>query len=448
MLSPCYAILFVLAILALIFLGVSTLSKRKNLAPEIKRKTVHIGMGLTAVSFPWLFDRIWPVILLAVLAVSAMLIARFTPLLHKRIGGVLHEVERSSLGEIYFPIAIALLFVLADNEPILYVVPILVLTLADAVAALIGVRYGMLLYATSEGSKSAEGSLSFLAVAFLSAAIPLMLLTDDQVTRIILVSLVIGILVMLFEAISVGGIDNLFIPVGCYGLLQQYHYMENVELLFRLVAIGLIGGIIFCCRRKTTLIASALLAATLVGYMNWMLGGWYWLAASLVLYLTYTRIWPKSDQNSSPVHTVRTIVAVTTPGMVWLITATTHYHPVLFFSFILSYGSQLVIIGMLQLQYACPSISPMRRSATAVLRSWLVFAPIFFLPLIAREITEEQVISTFYAALTSLPLLVFTAGVFLLLDPYLSKRPQSRTRWISYAITGFAVSFLGAIAMS
>ena len=32
--------------------------------PELTRKAVHVGMGLIALSLPWLFDRTWPVMAL------------------------------------------------------------------------------------------------------------------------------------------------------------------------------------------------------------------------------------------------------------------------------------------------------------------------------------------------------------------------------------------------
>jgi phytol kinase len=72
--------------------------------------------------------------------------------------------ERRSLGEVYFPAAVAVLFCLSHQTPLLFCIPILMLTLADAVAALIGVRYGRLRYQTLEGQKSAEGSITFFTL--------------------------------------------------------------------------------------------------------------------------------------------------------------------------------------------------------------------------------------------------------------------------------------------
>ena len=114
-------------------------------------------MGLVLLPLPWVFDRAWPVIVLAVLACGAVVAARRSRRLRSGIGTVMGGTGRVSLGEVYFPIAVCLLFLLSRGDWLLYVVPILMLALADAVAALVGIRYGLSQYRTSDGHKSLEG---------------------------------------------------------------------------------------------------------------------------------------------------------------------------------------------------------------------------------------------------------------------------------------------------
>ena len=52
------------------------------------------------------------------------------------------------MGEFYFPVAVAVVFVLARGDTLLYLIPVLTLTVADSVGALIGVRYGFARYQT------------------------------------------------------------------------------------------------------------------------------------------------------------------------------------------------------------------------------------------------------------------------------------------------------------
>lgn len=382
MLSPWLGILLVLIVLGGVMGGLKLLCGRCRLHPETSRKAVHISMGLVTLSFPWLFRETWPVLLLAVLAVAALAGTRLIAPLRKSFGAVLNGVERHSLGEVYFPLAVAALFLLSAGNRLLYVIPLLTLTLADAVAALVGVRYGQHRFCTSEGTKSAEGSLAFFIVAFLSAHLPLLLLSDAGRAESLLIALVLGILVMLFEAVSVGGLDNLFIPLGCYALLRRYLTLAADELLFRLGAILLLALLVFAWRRRTTLKESGLLAAALVGYMNWSLGGWQWLTVSLVLFLTYTLLWPRSEDNEYPVHTVRVVAATAAPGMFWLVT-TVHSGISFFAPFTIAYAAHSVMIGVTQLGYTRPEMTTGRRLLQAVLRSWLLFVPLFFLPVAA-----------------------------------------------------------------
>src|SRR5262249_18012010 len=150
--------------------------------PEVVRKLLHMGMGLVTLSFPWLFDETWPVIVLAVLSIALLTSARLVAGLKSSLGSVVSGVARASLGEISFPVGVAVLFVLLihggaapfDLRAVLYCIPVLLLTLADAAAALIGITYGRLQYPTADGVKSAEGSVAFFACAFFCTHVPLL----------------------------------------------------------------------------------------------------------------------------------------------------------------------------------------------------------------------------------------------------------------------------------
>lgn len=440
MINPWLAILLVLTVLGAALATISLLSIRCALHPETSRKSVHIFMGLVTLSFPWLFAVQWPVLLLAALSMAALTGTRLISAVRSRFGNVLLGVERFSLGELYFPLAVALLFLLADGNRPLYAVPLLVLTLADATAALVGVRYGRHRYATSEGSKSIEGSLAFFGVAFFSAFLPLLVLGTQGHAKALLLSLIIGILVMLFEAISVGGLDNLFIPMGCYGLLKRYLTLDLDDLLFRLFAITLLAGIVFFWRRRTTLIESALMAAALVGYMNWALGGWQWLLVSLLLFLTYTRLWPGSPDNARPVHTVRAVAAMAAPGAVWLLTSLKLGQPAYLYPFIVTYAAHSVIIGMLQLSYACRHSSPLRRAWLAISRSWLVF-----LPFPENDLLPDRIFPATISAAAALPLLLICALLYLAAQHRLGHDEADNERWLGYALISLACSLPAAL---
>lgn len=436
-LSPWLGIVSVLALLGLVITGLKQFGRRFNLHPETSRKAVHIVMGMITLSFPWLFSEAWPVYLLAFSAVAGLVGLRFLAPLRERFGKVLNGVDRRSLGEIYFPLAVALLFHLYRGNIVLYVIPLLTLTLADAVAALVGVHYGQHRFKTSDGAKSTEGSVAFFTVAFLSVHVPLLLMSGTGRAESLLIALLLGILVMLFEAVSVEGVDNLFIPLGCYTLLRRYLSMGADDLLPRLAAIAVVAVLVFLWRKRTTLRVTGLLAAALVGYMNWTLGGWQWLVVSLVLFLTYALIWPGSPGKKRPVHTMQVVASVAAPGMLWLIAGVETRTFNWYIPFVMTYAVQSVFVGMIELEHAKPGQPLGKRVPQAVFVSWLIFAPLFFLPALHKA---GNLVSPTGAAVASLPLLILAGFVYHVLSKRDLEDSDDFGHWLRRAMIALAAS--------
>jgi phytol kinase len=316
--NPWLGIVAVLTLLGLLIGGLKFVTHR--ISPELSRKAVHIGMGFICLSFPWTFREAWPVMLLAFLSVIGLTAARFAPRLQKEVGGVLGGVGRESLGEFYFPIAVATVFLLAKGDALLYVIPILTLTVADSVGALVGVRYGSARYQTDEGFKSMEGSLAFFVAAFLSTHIPLLLFTQVGRAETLLISLTAGFLVMLFEAIAWRGRDNLIIPIGMFFLLQLFIPLDVPALLGRLLVITSLVILVGILRRRTTLSDSGVIAAALSGYAVWAFGGWFWLFPPLLLFLIYIGL-PSFNTEARPVQNLYVVTRVMAGGFLWLFLA-------------------------------------------------------------------------------------------------------------------------------
>jgi len=314
--SPWIGIIAVLAALGL--LGALAKAFQKFLSAELSRKAVHVGMGGVCLGFPWIFREVWPVIVLAALAVAGLAALRVLPALKARFGSVLGGVERQSFGEFYFPVAVAIVFVLSRGNPLMYGIPVLTLTVADSVGALVGGRYGMARYRTDEGLKSAEGSLAFFTAAFLSCHIPLLLFSETGRAETLLISLTAGFLVMLMEAVAWRGQDNLIIPVGMFVLLQIYLPMSAEALFVRLLVMVALVIIVLLWRKRTTLSDSAVLAGALAGYALWALGGWFWLLPPLLLYVVYVRL-PAFPADARPVQNLHAVTRVMAGGFFWLI---------------------------------------------------------------------------------------------------------------------------------
>lgn len=355
---------------------------KRNPHPELLRKTLHMGMGLITLSFPWLFAESWPVWTLAVLAMGLMTLLKRPGKLKDQLGGVVHGVQRRSLGDLYFPFAVALVFQLAAGSTILYLVPVLLLTLADAFAALAGIFYGQVRYEGTGGRKSAEGSFAFFSTAFLCVHVPLLLLTGTGRAESLLLGVAIALLVMLIEAASWDGLDNLLIPLAGFLLLQSYGSMTAPQLLW--VVMGTIGWVlgIVLLRGIATLNDSALLAGGLVCYFAHTLGGWLWVLPPLLMYAGYAFLWPRPDLKASGerTHDVHAVVALCGPAFLWLGLARAWELPGLFYPYTVFYAAQLAFIGVFHYWEVRKE-----RSLAVILRqtallSWIIlFLPYLFL---------------------------------------------------------------------
>lgn len=188
-------------------------AKRFEWSAELQRKIVHICVGLFAMLLPWIFAVDWPIYLILALAMVAMVGLRL-PRVRAGIGATLHTVERQSYGDFLLALSVGLVFLFSDREPILYVLPLAVLTLGDAAAALAGSAYGRRFFAVEDGHKSIEGSVIFFLVTTLIAMICLLLLSDVPRANVILLAILVSGFATLVEADSWRGFDNLFLPMG------------------------------------------------------------------------------------------------------------------------------------------------------------------------------------------------------------------------------------------
>ncbi|MGI9522847.1 MAG: diacylglycerol/polyprenol kinase family protein [Hyphomicrobiaceae bacterium] len=211
--------------------GVKVLAKWYDLSAELQRKIVHVATGLYALTLPLTFGETWPVLLLSAIAVLVLLSLRLPAIARSGIGSTIHGVERQSYGEILLAISVGFLFFRSIGTPVLFVLPILVLTFSDAVAALTGVNYGRKLFPVENGVKSLEGVAMFFLITFILAMVTLLLMTDIPRQSAILLSLIVAVFGAQIEADSWRGFDNFFVPVGVHLFLQNNLDVPPVGLL-------------------------------------------------------------------------------------------------------------------------------------------------------------------------------------------------------------------------
>ena len=254
--------------LLLALLGtVSVVGRRYNWPGELQRKLIHVATGITALALPFVFAEPWPVLVLMGLAIIVMLLLRLPAVAERGIGSALHSVQRQSFGEIMLAAAVAILFMRSTDQPVLYVLPILILTISDAAAALAGVHYGRKTFQVERGIKSLEGSAIFFLISWLLALITLLLMSEVGRANVVLVSFVIALFATVVEAESWRGFDNLFVPVGVHLFLARYLDGSVVDLAWVALALGLV--LIVCARLgpRIDLTEHAARASALLGFL-------------------------------------------------------------------------------------------------------------------------------------------------------------------------------------
>ena len=175
------------------------------------------------------------------------------------------------------PISIFLVFWITHDQPWIYLSAVLVLAVADAFAALVGGRYGSIHFTVEDNTKSLEGSLVFLVVAFLAIQQPLLHMTEIPRLVCTLAALYTAILVTGFEAVSLGGTDNLFIPIGVSFVLPRILAKPVDGILYQTASLmGLCLIIGLACRVIPSFNPGGSIGIMLFAYGAWSLGSESW----------------------------------------------------------------------------------------------------------------------------------------------------------------------------
>ena len=408
----------------LLFAALQVYARVSGASPEATRKMFHTGSGALTLAFPFLFHETWPVLLLT--GASALLIAavKFVPSLRDRFGRVANRVERTTLGELYFPVAVALLFWLArGSTPLLFVIPVLMLTLADATSAVVGSRYGMTKY--HGASKSLEGSIAFVAVAFACVHVPLLLWSSVGRAESLLIATTLALLVMLLEGSAWRGLDNLFIPIGGYFLLHAYLPLDAAALVPRLLVTVALVAVIVIVRQRTTLEDDSLVAGAFLCYVAWAVMGWPWLIGPIAIVTGYRWLSPRTADNSRRIHGVPAVLAVWAPAIAWLTLARRHDDASLLFPYTVVFGAHMAMFGVSRLasQFHDRPVMTLFWRAVAI-ASATVMVPYL---VATGGATPLVVVVAAIAAIT------VGAVAFVVTQPDIRNAPQSARRWLMQA---------------
>jgi phytol kinase len=136
--------------------------------------------------------------------------------------------EKGRLGTIYFPIAFGAIIFMFWGRPVSMVAAMMPLTWGDAMAAIVGRRYGEHSYTLMGSTRSLEGSVAMLFWSWVATSIALFgvpYLVGAPAVEWLLALIYGGVVALactIVEALSPWGIDNLTIPAAAAIVINAF----------------------------------------------------------------------------------------------------------------------------------------------------------------------------------------------------------------------------------
>lgn len=267
------------------------LRKTTSLTGNATRKVVHILVGVFVFFVPILFVSPVPALLMSVLFICVNYISvRF------RLFKGMDDTTRETYGTVFFPLAFFILILFFWNSyPVIISTSILILGLADAAASFIGERAkNPRIFNFTGDRKSLQGSSAMFMVTFIVTAgcfqwYPFRLpdealLAGSSVAFIIALSIVVATVATTVEAISVRGLDNLFIPLTASIIL--FVGLDGAGTIGMQLFIGFIFAVLISISsmRAGFLSPNGSAAMFLMAVIIFGIGGWKWTIPMLTFF--------------------------------------------------------------------------------------------------------------------------------------------------------------------
>ncbi|MBW4685771.1 MAG: phosphatidate cytidylyltransferase [Komarekiella atlantica HA4396-MV6] len=196
--------------------------------PDLTRKVIHVGAGMWVFGVLLLFNN-WKI---GIIPFATFIGLNYLFYRYRLVGAM--DTEDSSPGTVYFAVSVTLLFGSLwrpdgpiDSAPIA-VAGIMAMTWGDALAALIGRRFGQHKYQVGNSVRSWEGSAAMFVASTGAIFLVLLLLPGSSLSPLatplvlgqaFLVALVSATFATLAEAVSPHGTDNLSVPLVAAGVV-------------------------------------------------------------------------------------------------------------------------------------------------------------------------------------------------------------------------------------
>ena len=205
-------------------LGLVVLFVRFVLKPKdyIYRKILHVSAILTVFCFILPSHTWWIVVLdiltiLFLINVTLFILERFKLYKMLFVDKSHHEILRMINAYYLIMVALVLIFYGLKGEENKYLVITSILSwgLGDAMAAIIGIKFGKnkLNMNFVDENKTIEGSVAMLFTCFLTCLVTLLIFTNFPIWKYTVTSILIATSLTYIEAVSKKGMDNILCPL-------------------------------------------------------------------------------------------------------------------------------------------------------------------------------------------------------------------------------------------
>ena len=426
------AFVSVLVTMVALLTGLAVVKRKWNMHPEVPRKVLHVLMGCVCLTFPSIFQHDLTVAALALVAGTTLFFMKKNKTARATVGDAFCAIDRQTYGELCFPAAVAILFAITHDNLLLYYLPVMILTISDALSAVIGIFHGKKFYSTRDGRKTVEGSLAFFASAAALSFVAIATFGGVPLLNAVLIACIMASLVTAFEAIAWRGLDNLFIPLSAYAFLKTY-LPSNTAVLQAEVVISLaMFAFAMYWRKRTTLDDSAAMGAALFCFICWSIGGIQWLLPPLTLFACYSWFLPRVYREKPRHHSIITVLVVASVGFAWLFLSQVTGNANFVFPYIVTYAVNMTAIAV---AHAKNHLTPLRRALFygVILKA----SALLFVPYLIFNAFRWQSI---FEVASALLLLLSATIVFHLLQRKSTEPPTAAKRWVRQLAVSAAAS--------
>ena len=203
--------------IGLVIVGAKIFKKKGK---EASRKFIHIMLGNWWFIAMYFFTNVW----FAIFVPATFVIINYLSY-KKNIIKIMERDEQDGLGTVYYAVTLLVLAIVSFGifkNPLLGLVPTLIMAYGDGFAAIIGKSAKSKRYKLGDSKKSFAGSLTMFIISAILIGAYLFITHIDvfwTTTHWPLISIMMATVITLIEAVSSKGTDNITVPLTMLILL-------------------------------------------------------------------------------------------------------------------------------------------------------------------------------------------------------------------------------------